>query len=109
MDDDVRQDASADCAPVFQPAVTGGGYSEADRRDAEIALSARNLLKSDKFLLEGSVPNVAVRDGWVTLWGEVSRSYKRQPATRAVFRLPGVNGVCDQIAVMSRVELAGET
>jgi osmotically-inducible protein OsmY len=74
-------------------------FSESNRRDAGIADSARRVLGLKKYLPGQQAPSVAVKDGWVILWGEVDRDYKRQPATRAVFRLQGVKGVTDLIAV----------
>ena len=74
-------------------------FSESNRRDAGIAHSARSVLGLKRYLPGEHPPSVAVKDGWVILWGEVERDYKRQPATRAVFRLQGVKGVTDLIAV----------
>jgi osmotically-inducible protein OsmY len=74
-------------------------FSESYRRDAEIAHSARKVLRLKCYMPGEQVPNVAVKNGWVTLWGEVEKDYKSQPAARAVFRLPGVQGVTDLIAV----------
>jgi osmotically-inducible protein OsmY len=51
---------------------------------------------------------VTVKDGWVTLSGEVEREYQRQPAVRAVSLLPGVLGVSDQINVKATEHLGVE-
>jgi osmotically-inducible protein OsmY len=83
----------------------GDRFSELGRRDAEIALSARNVVRSAKYLPNQDTVNVAVKNGWVTLWGEADWDYKRQPAARAVFRLAGVTGISDQIAVNPRETL----
>jgi osmotically-inducible protein OsmY len=90
---------------------TGDQFSESNRRDAEIANSARGVVGLKRYLPSEQVPGVAVKDGWVTLWGEVGREYKRQPAARAVFRLQGVKGVTDLIATRpaAPVELEGES
>jgi hypothetical protein len=77
----------------------GDQFSESHRRDAGIAHAARGVLELKRYLLGEQAPSVAVKDGWVILWGEVESDYKRQPATRAVFRLQGVKGVTDLIAV----------
>jgi osmotically-inducible protein OsmY len=87
---------------------TGDQFSESNRRDADIAHSARSLLGLKKYLPGEQAPNVAVKDGWVILWGEVERDYKRQPATRAVFRLQGVKGVTDLIAVRTATSVDPE-
>jgi osmotically-inducible protein OsmY len=94
-----------------QGITTGDEFSESSRRDSEIAHSARGVLELKKYLPSEQVPGVAVKDGWVTLWGEVGRDYQRQPATRAVFRLQGVRGVTDLIAVSpaTPVDLGGES
>jgi osmotically-inducible protein OsmY len=82
------------------PGITAGDqFSESNRRDAGIADSARRVLGLKRYLPGEQTPSVAVKDGWVILWGEVDRDYKRQPAARAVFRLQGVKGVTDLIAV----------
>jgi osmotically-inducible protein OsmY len=117
MDDFERRGTDTDYAMVYEPARdsmqapqrrAGDRFSEANRRDAEIAQSARSLLQTAAYLTNGSSPNVAVKGGWVTLWGEVERDYKRQPAARAVFRLPGVYGVTDQITLRQREDVTDE-
>jgi osmotically-inducible protein OsmY len=89
----------------------GDQFSESNRRDADIAHSARSVLGLKRYLPGEQAPSVAVKDGWVILWGEVERDYKRQPATRAVFRLQGVKGVTDLIAVRpaTPVDVEGES
>jgi osmotically-inducible protein OsmY len=94
------------------PDITAGDrFSESNRRDADIAHSARSVLGLKRYLPGEQAPSVAVKDGWVILWGEVERDYKRQPATRAVFRLQGVKGVTDLIAVRpaTSVDLEAES
>jgi osmotically-inducible protein OsmY len=95
--------ASTKKAPLIRTVsldvTTGDQFSESGRRDAEIAHSARGVLELKRYLPSEQVPGVAVKDGWVILWGEVGRDYKRQPATRAVFRLQGVKGITDLIAI----------
>ena len=45
-----------------------------------------------------------VRNGWVTLEGDVEWQYQRQTAERAVHPLKGVKGVINDIKIKPRVE-----
>jgi osmotically-inducible protein OsmY len=66
--------------------------------DAEIATASRAGLDGDSFVPNGSV-TVDVRDGWVTLGGEVRRHYQRQAAEHAVRKVDGVLGVDNGITL----------
>jgi len=66
--------------------------------DAEIAVASTAALKGDSFIPQGSV-SVDVRDGWVTLGGEVRHHYQRQSAEHAVRKVDGVLGIDDSIAL----------
>jgi osmotically-inducible protein OsmY len=46
---------------------------------------------------------VVVKNGWVSLEGEVEWNYQRETAERAVRRVRGVNGVSNKIELKPRV------
>jgi osmotically-inducible protein OsmY len=73
------------------------------RPDPEIARDAVNALR---FELPFSADHirVVVKDGWVTLEGNLEWQYQRERAERAVSRLRGVKGVFNQITLKPRVE-----
>ena len=76
--------------------------SSDQRPDPEIAREAVNAIKSQlPFTHEHITPTV--RDGWVTLEGEVEWNYQRNLAETAVRRLKGVKGVTNLIHVKPRV------
>jgi osmotically-inducible protein OsmY len=66
--------------------------------DVEIAAASVEALNGDSFVPKGSV-TVDVRDGWVTLGGEVRHHYQRQAAEHAVRRVDGVLGIDNGIAL----------
>lgn len=66
--------------------------------DAEIAAQSIDALNGDSFVPKGSV-TVDVREGWVTLGGEVRHHYERQAAQHAVGKVDGVLGVDNTIAL----------
>jgi osmotically-inducible protein OsmY len=72
-----------------------------ERNDTDIAMAAVNALK-----WHTSIPSeklkVTVRNGWVTLDGEVGWQFQRQAAHDAVAYLIGVKGVTDQIVLAAR-------
>jgi osmotically-inducible protein OsmY len=72
-----------------------------ERNDTEIASAAINA-----FTWHTSVPNekiqVTVRNGWITLDGEVDWQYQRQAARDAVCHLTGVKGVTNNIALKAQ-------
>ena len=76
--------------------------SSDERPDPEIAREAVSAIKSQlPFTHEHITPTV--RDGWVTLEGEVEWNYQRNLAETAVRRLKGVKGVTNLIHVKPRV------
>jgi osmotically-inducible protein OsmY len=76
--------------------------SSDERPDPEIAREAVTAIKSQlPFTHERITP--AVRDGWVTLEGEVEWNYQKNLAETAVRRLKGVKGVSNLIHVKPRV------
>jgi osmotically-inducible protein OsmY len=72
------------------------------RADPEIA---RDAVESIKYWLPYSYERikVVVKEGWVTLEGEVEWNYQREDAEKAVATLRGVKGVSDEIQVKPRV------
>jgi osmotically-inducible protein OsmY len=74
----------------------------AERTDSEIAAAAVNALKWDTSV-PGEAITVTVRNGWITLEGEVEWFYQKDAAERAVRLLKGVKGVVNNIKVKSRV------
>ena len=68
------------------------------RTDADIALSARNIIGWTSSLPADAV-KVMVEDGWLTLSGDVPWQYQRQDAADSVRFLLGVTGVSNQIAL----------
>ena len=67
------------------------------RNDAEIADTIKSALKWDVL-----VPNdvgATVKDGFVTLSGQVTWNFERDAAVRAVGQLAGVTGVLNQITL----------
>jgi len=71
-----------------------------DRRaDAELRGEALQRLVSDA-LLPGDYLDVHVRDGWVTLTGEVDRQDQSNAAFEHVASLEGITGVTNEITVI---------
>lgn len=72
------------------------------RPDPEIA---RDAVESIKYWLPYSYERikVVVKDGWVTLEGDVEWNYQREDAEKAVAGLRGVKGVSNLIQLKPRV------
>ena len=75
------------------------------RDDATIAEAAANALHWDAAVPAKAV-QVTLRDGWVTLRGEVEWRYQRDAAEYTVRRLFGVKGITNAITVRPRVHSA---
>jgi len=73
------------------------------RPDPEIARDAVAAIQSDLPYSSQHI-RVVVRDGWLTLEGEVEWNYSKQRAESAVRRIRGVKGVTNLIEVSPRVE-----
>jgi len=73
-----------------------------ERPDPDLARDAVAAIKSQ---LPVSYENikVVVKNGWVSLEGEVEWNYQRETAERAVRRVRGVNGVSNKIELKPRV------
>lgn len=73
------------------------------RTDTDIAEAAANAL-SWNVALNGTEIKPVVKDGWVSLRGEVSWGYQRVAAESAMRSLMGVKGVRNEITVKSPVK-----
>jgi osmotically-inducible protein OsmY len=73
------------------------------RSDTEIAQAARHALDWNSSLPKGAV-QLIVRDGWITLSGEVGWAYLREAAENSVHGLIGVVGVTNELRIKSHVE-----
>lgn len=71
--------------------------------DDEIAKRALSILKWDTTVPAERI-TVTVRDGWVTLGGEVEWQYQRGSAEDDIRKLSGVRGVTNSIAIKPRVD-----
>jgi osmotically-inducible protein OsmY len=76
--------------------ITIGDY----RTDAALERVLRDLFEALAQLPER--PAVTVRDGWVTLEGEVARVFQKTLVENAVRDIAGVRGITNQIAVVPR-------
>ncbi|MGA8707119.1 MAG: BON domain-containing protein [Steroidobacteraceae bacterium] len=83
---------------------------EAGRTDAELAETAVSALKGNI-----SVPSehikMVVRDGWITLDGEVAMWYQKSAAQNALANLLGVKGIINNISIrafVSATEVKGK-
>jgi osmotically-inducible protein OsmY len=72
------------------------------RSDADIAEAAANALRWNAATGTADLKPI-VKDGWVTLTGEVSWGYKKAAAENAVRHLLGVKGVSNEIQVRTQV------
>jgi osmotically-inducible protein OsmY len=76
---------------------------ETDQRpDPEIAREAVAAIKS-RLPVSGDRIKPIVRNGWITLEGEVEWNYQREGAEDAVRRVKGVRGVTNAIEIKPRV------
>ena len=76
-----------------------GGSERLDRQIAEDAVDA---IKSELPLASENIKPV-VRNGWITLEGEVQWDFQRRTAESAARRVPGVKGVVNLITVKPSV------
>jgi len=70
------------------------------RTDTEIAEAAANALRWNVSLSAAEIKPV-VKDGWVSLGGQVTWGYQKMAAEAAVRNLLGVKGVSNEISVKS--------
>jgi len=73
-----------------------------ERTDADIARAAETALQWDILVPSGRI-KVTAENGFLTLEGEVDREFQRSAAQRALHRLTGVKGVCNQITIKPKV------
>jgi osmotically-inducible protein OsmY len=73
-------------------------HKDGARTDEDIAAACVNALGFNYSVPRNSVKTV-VRDGWITLAGEVEWQYQKEAAERAVHYLMGVRGVTNTIAL----------
>jgi osmotically-inducible protein OsmY len=73
-----------------------------ERTDTDVARAAREALQWDVAVPADGV-KITVSNGWVTLDGQVDFGFQKQAAERAIYRLAGVKGVNNLIAVTARV------
>jgi osmotically-inducible protein OsmY len=72
-----------------------------ERNDTEIASAALNALKWHTSIPDDKL-KVTVRNGWVTLEGNVDWQFQRQAARDAVCHLMGVKGVVNDIVITAK-------
>jgi osmotically-inducible protein OsmY len=77
--------------------ISGAG----ERNDSEIASAALSALSWNTVIPEERI-QLTVRDGWVTLEGDVDWPFQRDAARRAVSYLNGVKGVFNRIALKQK-------
>jgi osmotically-inducible protein OsmY len=76
-----------------------------ERPDPEIARDAVAAIKSQLPISAENI-KVVVKNGWVTLEGEVEWQYQKNTAETAVRRIKGVKGVTNYISLKPRAEPA---
>lgn len=72
-----------------------------ERNDTDIATAALNALKWHTSISDDKI-KLSVRNGWVTLDGNVDWQFQRQAARDAVGYLVGVKGVTNDIALSAK-------
>ena len=72
------------------------------RSDSDIAEAASHALRWHAAVSDAPITPV-VRDGWITLGGEVTFGYQKSSAEYAVRHLMGVRGITNDITVASPV------
>ncbi|MGH8065190.1 MAG: BON domain-containing protein [Candidatus Entotheonellia bacterium] len=73
-----------------------------ERTDADIARAAVNVLEWNDSVPRDRV-KVTVRNGWVTLEGDLEWQYQRMAAEQAVQHLKGVKGVTNAMTIKPKV------
>jgi osmotically-inducible protein OsmY len=78
--------------------------TDADRRtDEDIAAAARDLISWSTIIPR--TLQVIVREGWVSLEGEVEWWYQKDAAVNLVQQMVGIKGVSDSISVQQMVDI----
>ena len=78
---------------------------EATRTDAELAESVVGALKGNISVPANDI-KVIVRDGWITLDGQVAMWYQKDAAQNALANLRGVKGIINNISIRAFVSAA---
>jgi osmotically-inducible protein OsmY len=78
-----------------------------NRTDSEIEKAVLNALKWNTSIPEEKI-KVKVKDGWVTLEGNVEWGFQKQSAEKAIEDLYGVKGVINLINISVTVPIASE-
>ena len=78
---------------------------EAKRTDAELAEAVVSALKSNISVPADDI-KVVVRDGWITLDGEVAMWYQKNAAQTALANLRGIKGIMNNIGIRAFVSAA---
>jgi osmotically-inducible protein OsmY len=76
---------------------------QSKRADDEIAQRVVDILSWDSLVPKGAI-QATVRNGWVTLAGEVAWMYQRVAAEDAVRKLSGVSGIHNNIMIRAAAE-----
>jgi len=76
------------------------------RNDGDIATAAANNVEWLSWNLSGKPVQVTVREGWITLEGQVEWGYQKDAAENSVRYLSGVKGVSNLITIKSKVTAA---
>ncbi len=76
--------------------------SQTKRTDAEVAEAAVTALQANVSVPATGV-KIYVRDGWITLEGEVSTWHQKNAAEVALTTLPGVKGLSNNLAIRSPI------
>lgn len=76
-----------------------------EKTDPEIARAAVQALES-RFLVPHDKIKATVRNGWITLEGEVQWQFQKESAESAVRQLMGVKGITNLITVKAPVSVA---
>jgi len=74
-----------------------------ERPDPDIAREAVAAIKAQLPLISDQI-KVVVKNGWVTLEGEVEWQFERNMAESAVRRIKGVHGITNSIALKPRAQ-----
>jgi osmotically-inducible protein OsmY len=78
---------------------------EAKRTDAEVAEAAVGALKGNISVPATDI-KLVVRDGWITLDGEVAMWYQKNAAQSALANLRGIKGIINNITIRAFVSAA---
>jgi osmotically-inducible protein OsmY len=76
---------------------------DGERPDPDLARAAASLLEARSAVVPAQRIKVTVRDGWITLEGEVDWNYQRESTAAAIRQLLGVKGVSNLITVKPHV------